>query len=54
MLRSTEDRTEWQQLVRSVTNPRIEDSWSQVKRQKYFPKAHAYVCFCCLVCFQNV
>jgi len=31
MLRSTEDRTGWQQLVRSVTNPRIEDSWSQVK-----------------------
>ena len=25
MLRSTEDRTGWQQLVRSVTNPRIED-----------------------------
>ena len=31
MLRSTEDRTGWQQLVRSVTNPRIEDGWSQVK-----------------------
>ena len=31
MLRSTEDRTGWQQLVRNVTNPRIEDGWSQVK-----------------------
>jgi len=31
LLRSTEDRTGWQQLVRSVTNPRTEDGWSQVK-----------------------